>query len=66
MLLVGSGQTLNTQAFSSLGDRYGDEERVLVLRVAKLKKLGTVPERYCDQVIFFINLEAKVQDILDL
>ena len=49
-----------------MGDRYGDEERVLGLRVAELKKLGTAPKKYCDQVAFFINLEAKVQDILDL
>ena len=49
-----------------MGDRYEDEERVLGLRVSELKKLGTVPERYFDQVTFFINLEAKVQDILDL
>ena len=33
------------KAFSALGDRYGDEERVLGLRVAELKKLGTVPEK---------------------
>ena len=49
-----------------MGDRYGDEERVLGLRVAELKKLGTVPEKYRDQVTFFIDLEAKIQDILDL
>ena len=34
------------KAFSALGDWYGDEERVLGLRVAELKKLGTVPEKY--------------------
>ena len=39
---------------------------MLGLRVAKLKKLGTVPEKYKDQVTFFINLEAKIHDILDL
>ena len=37
-------------AFAALGDRYGDEERVLGLRMAELKKLGTVPEKYRDQV----------------
>ena len=30
------------KALSVLGDRYGDEERVLGLRVAELEKLGTV------------------------
>jgi hypothetical protein len=39
---------------------------VLGLRVAELKKLGTVPEKYKDQVSFFVVLEAKIQDILDL
>jgi hypothetical protein len=51
------------KAFYALDDRYEYVERVLGLRVAELEKLGTVPERYCDQFIFFINLEAKVQDI---
>ena len=37
-------------AFAALGDRYGDEERVLGLRMAELKKLGTVPEKYRNQV----------------
>ena len=54
------------KAFSALRDRYGDEERVLGLRVSELKKLGTVPEKFKDQVTFFIDLEAKIQDILDL
>ena len=30
------------KAFSALRDRYGDEERVLGLRVAELQKLGSV------------------------
>ena len=34
--------------------------------MAELKKLGKVPEKFMDQVTFFINLEAKIQDILDL
>jgi hypothetical protein len=38
----------------------------LGLRVAELKKLGMVPEKVKDQVTFFIELEAKIQDILDL
>ena len=36
------------------------------LRVAELKKLGAVLEKYRDQVTFFIDLEAKIQDILDM
>ena len=33
-------------AFSALRSRYGDEERVLNLRVSELKKLGSVPEKF--------------------
>ena len=32
-------------AFSELRARYGDEERVLGLRVSELKKLGPQPEK---------------------
>ena len=52
--------------FSALRSRYGDEERVLNLRVSALKKLGSVPEKFKDQVTFFIDLESKIQDILSL
>ena len=53
------------KAFSALRDRHGDEEQVLGMMVSELKKLGTVPEKFKDQVTFFINLEAKIKDILD-
>ena len=54
------------KAFAALRSWYGDEERVLGLRVSELKKLGPQPEKYKDQVAFFIDLESKIQDILDL
>ena len=53
-------------AFNAIRMRYGDEERVLELRVAELKKLGSLPERFKDQVTFFMDLEGKIQEILDL
>ena len=34
--------------------------------MSELKKLGPMPEKFMDQVKFFIDLEAKIQDILDL
>jgi hypothetical protein len=43
------------KAFSALRDWYGDEERVLGLRLNELKKLGTFPEKFKDQVTFFID-----------
>ena len=36
------------------------------MRVSELKKLGSVPEKSKDQVTFFIDLESKIQDILNL
>ena len=51
------------KAFSALKDRYGDEEQVLGLSVIELKKLGPQPEKYKDQVVFFINLESKILDL---
>ena len=53
-------------AFDALRTRYGDEERVLGLRVAELKKLGSLPERFKDQVTFYVDLEGKIQEILNL
>jgi len=53
-------------AFDALRTRYGDEERVLGLRVAELKKMGSLPERFKDQVTFYVDLEGKIQEILDL
>ena len=53
-------------AFDALRKRYGDEERVLELRVAELKKLGALPERFKDQVTFYVDLECKIQEILNL
>ena len=50
------------KAFAALRSQYGDEEWVLGLRVSERKKLGLMPEKFKDQVAFFINLE----DILDL
>ena len=54
------------KAFSALKARYGDEEQVLGLRVSESKNLGPQPETYKEQVAFFIYLESKIQDILDL
>ena len=53
-------------AFDALRTRYGDEERVLGLRVAELKNMGSLPERFKDQVTFYVDLEGKIQEILDL
>ena len=53
-------------AFDALWTRYGDEERVLGLRVAEMKKLGSLPERYKGQVTFYVDLEGKIQEILNL
>ena len=36
------------------------------MRVSELKKLGSVPEKFKEQVTFFIELESKIQDILNL
>ena len=36
------------------------------MRVSELKKLGPQPEKFKDQVSFFIDLEGKAQHILDL
>ena len=47
-------------------DWYGDLKRVLGLRVSELKKLGPIPEKFKDQVTFFIDLEGKIQYILNL
>ena len=33
--------------------------------MSELKKLGTVPEKFKDQVTFYIDLESKIQDILN-
>ena len=38
------------KAFAELRYRYGDEERVLGIRVKELKKLGPMSEKYKDQV----------------
>ena len=53
-------------AFDAFRMRYGDEERVLGLRVAELKKLWSLPERFKDQVTFYVDLEGKIQEILNL
>ena len=53
-------------AFNALRTRYGDEERVLEVRVAELKKMGALPERFKDQVTFYVDLEGKIQEILNL
>ena len=54
-------ESIIEKAFSALRDRYGDDKRVLGLRVSELKKLGTAPEKFKDQVTFFLDL-----DILNL
>ena len=54
------------KSFSALRSRYGDEEQVLGLWVSKLKKLGPIPEKFKEQVTFFVDLEGKIQDILGL
>ena len=37
-------------AFDTLNSRYGDEDRVMMLRVKELKKIGPKPDKYKDQV----------------
>ena len=39
---------------------------MLGLRVAELKKMGSLPERFKDQVTFYVDLEGKIQEILNL
>ena len=53
-------------AFSTLRSRYGDEERVLALRVKELKKTGPKPEKPKDQVVWLTDLIGKLQRILEL
>jgi hypothetical protein len=53
-------------AFDTLRSRYGDEERVLNLRIGELKRTGPKPEKDRDQVIWYTDLEGKIQQLLDL
>jgi hypothetical protein len=53
-------------AFETLRSRYGDEERVLGLKIGDLKKTGSKPEKFRDQVTWYIDLEGKIQQLLDL
>ena len=55
-----------TEAFQTLRSRYGDEERVLALRLKELKKSGQQPQGPMDQVAWYMDLISKMQRLLEL
>ena len=55
-----------TEAFQTLRTRYGDEERVLALRLKELKKSGQRPQGPMEQVAWYTDLISKMQRLLEL
>ena len=53
-------------AFDTLNSRYGDEDRVMMLRVKELKKIGPKPDKYKDQVAWLTDLMGKLQGLVEL
>ena len=51
------------KAFDVLRSRDGDKERELV---GEQKKLGSLPKKFREQVHWLVDLEGKIQGILDL
>ena len=64
--LVPESTKLAKDAFLALRARYGDEERVMSLRLAELKKCGKMPETHMAQVSWFTDLIGKMQRIVEL
>ena len=64
--LVPESMKLAKDAFQALRDRYGDEDRVLRLRVKELKKCGKRPEAHMAQVSWYTDLISKMQRLLEL
>ena len=60
-------------ALNVLSEEFGNQEKVLAVRIAELKKLGKCPLEtvngklnYLTIVSVCLNLEAMVQDLIDL
>ena len=59
-------------ALNVLSDAFGNSEKVLAVRIAELKKFSSPPDtvngklNYSTIVSFCLNLEAMVQDLIDL
>ena len=64
--LVPESTKLAKDAFLALRARYGDEERVMSLRLGELKKCGKMPETHMAQVSWFTDLIGKMQRIVEL
>jgi len=57
---------LATTAFETLRSCYGDEERVLALRIKYLKKTGQRPDAPMARVSWYTDLISKCQRLLEL
>ena len=64
--MVPESVKLAEDAFKTLRQRYGDEERVLVLRLKDLKKSGDRPPSPMGQVAWYTELIGKLQRLLEL
>ena len=64
--MVPESVKLAKSALDTLRSRYGDEDRVMLLRVKELKKMGPKPDRPKDQVTWYTDLLGKLQRLLEL
>ena len=66
LTLVPESTKLAKDAFLIIRARYGDEERVLKLRLEELKNCGQRPESFMAQVSWYTDLISKLQRLLEL
>ena len=66
LLMVPDSVKLAKSAFETLKSRYGDEDRVVKLRVKELKKTGSKPAHPKEQVAWFTDLLGKLQRLLEI
>ena len=53
-------------AIATIKSRYGDKDRVIMLRVKELKKMGPKPDKFSNQVAWLNDLMGKLQRLVDL
>ena len=64
--MVPESTKLAKDAFSTLKGRYGDEDRLMMLRLKELRKMGPKPEKYSTQVIWLTDLIGKLQRLVEV